>query len=106
MAEIAKLKKQKNAYKLHLTVSINKLTLELNKEEKDRNVELLQQYIQQVEFKHEKWEKAMMEIQDQDESCDIDESMDKIDTTLDEVISLKVRTKECIESIFNLSVLP
>ena len=98
MAEIAKLKKQKNAYKLHLTVSINKLTLELNKEEKDRNVELLQQYIQQVEFKHEKWEKAMMEIQDQDESCDIDESMDKIDTTLDEVISLKVRTKECIES--------
>ena len=98
MAEIAKLKKQKNAYKLHLTVSINKLTSELNKEEKDRNVELLQQYIQQVEFKHEKWEKAMMEIQDQDENCDIDESMEKIDSTLDEVISLKVRTKECIES--------
>ena len=92
-----KLKQQKNAYKTHLTSSIQKLTGELAKPEKDRKNDLLKQYLNQVEIKHEKWESSMMRIQEEDTEADIGKSMNEIDQILDEVITLKVRTEETLK---------
>ena len=77
MAEIAKLKKQTTAYKTHLTISINKLSEELNKARQDGeevDVDLVKQYLQQVELKHEKWETSMLKIQDEDPDIEIDDN--------------------------------
>ena len=95
--DVAKVKKQTNAYKTHFTISLNKLKDELKKEEKDISSEVLQQYLQQVELKFEKWETAMIQIQDNDEDCDIEKSMDEINTVLDDLIETKIKAKELIK---------
>ena len=81
-----KLKKQTTAYKTHLTISIQKVNTELEKSELDRDVELLKQYRQQIDLKYEKWEKAMISLQDGD-GVDIDESMTELNNTLDTMIT-------------------
>ena len=95
--DVAKLKKQKKAYKTHLTLSINKLMEELTKEYEQRNAELIDQYLQQVEIKHDKWEKCMILIQENDDDADIGLSMDEINQVLDNVIKLKVQAKEALK---------
>ena len=97
MANIVKLKQQKNAYKTHLTVSINKLKTELQKEVSDINPELLKQYLSQVEMKQERYEKSMLVLQDEDDDADITASMDEMNTMMDQVIALKVQTDEVIK---------
>ena len=95
--DVAKVKKQTNAYKTHFTISLNKLKDELKKEEQDISSEVLQQYLQQVELKFEKWETAMIQIQDNDADCDIEKSMDEINTVLDDLIETKIKAKEAIK---------
>ena len=97
--DLGKLKKQKGAYRTHLNISVNKLTEELNKEEKDRDNEILTQYVQQIDVKYDKWEKAMMSIQDNDPDIDIEKSMDEIDETLNSVIQLKVKANNFNEKV-------
>ena len=95
--DVAKVKKQTNAYKTHFTISLNKLKDELKKEEQDISSEVLQQYLQQVELKFEKWENAMIQIQDNDADCDIEKSMEEINTVLDDLIETKIKAKEAIK---------
>ena len=107
MAEIAKLKKQSTAYKTHLTISINKLSEELNKARQDGeevDVDLVKQYLQQVELKHEKWETSMLKIQDEDPDIDIDVSMDEINTKTDLVVKLRVKSKKLINKEVEVKV--
>ena len=75
------------------------MTEELNKEEKDRDNEILTQYVQQIDVKYDKWEKAMMSIQDNDPDVDIEKSMDEIDETLNSVIQLKVKANNFNEKV-------
>ena len=94
--EAAKLKKQSTAYKTHLKISLNKLSEELAKEEKNKSVQLVCQYLQQVDAKYQRWEKAMMEIQECDEECDIEKSLEDVNVMLDLVIQVKVQADEYI----------
>jgi hypothetical protein len=96
-AEVAKLKRQSNAFKSHLSHSIKNLNHEIGKDESERNIELMKQLIQQVEIKNEKWEKVMMDIQDKDTEADIDKSMNEINAILDSIIQLKVQTNDIIK---------
>ena len=97
MAKVVKLKQQKNAYKTHLTRSINNLKTELQNEVSDINPELLKQYLSQVEMKQERYEKSMLVLQDEDEEADITASMDEMNTMMDQVIGLKVQTEEAMK---------
>ena len=94
---LEKLKKQSNAYKMHLTRSLNSLSEEISKGSRDRNVDLIKQYLQQVESKYDRWESAIMQLQDKDPDMDIDKSMSDIDITLDSVISAKVKANDIID---------
>ena len=95
--DLNKLKKQTNAYKMHLNHSVSKLQGELDKNLHERNTDLLKQLIEQVEIKHEKWESAMMKIQEIDADVDIDQSMDEINKILDLIIELKVQSKDSLK---------
>ena len=87
--DLERSKRQCNAFKGHLTRNLTKLSEELSKDEAERNIELIKQYLKQVEVKYEKWEKCMLELQMNEEE-DIDSNIDSIDKTLDNVIKIKI----------------
>ena len=101
MPDIEKLRRQSNAYRTHLVTSINKITTELAKETQDDeevNVNSLKTFIKQIDIKYEKWEKAMMVLEEEDGDVNIDTSMNDLNDMLDRVTELKVKA----ETIINL----
>ena len=93
--DLERSKRQCNAFKGHLTRNLTKLSEKLSKDEAERNIELIKQYLKQVEVKYEKWEKCMLELQMNEEE-DIDSNIDSIDKTLDAVIKIKVEANDII----------
>ena len=98
MTDFGRLRRQVNAYKAHLTRSINSLNTQLDLPANEQNIQQIKQFLEQAQLKYEKWEDNMLKLQEDDDE-DIDKNIESIDGTLDNLIKAKVAAQEVINRV-------